>query len=419
MRSNMPAAALAASLGVAAMALPHAAHAQSTADIAELRAQIAALETRLNQLQAQAERQSGNNATQAQARATPDAKKTDSDVDALTKLVNNTQISNRMYSDITNVDKKVGNTKIDPTGVSFDIKRFYVGIDHKFNDMWAMNFTTDFLYNSTSGASQLYIKKAYIEAKVSPLLKVRFGADDLPWILYSEGIYNYRWVEKTLSNNLGQEIGADWGIHASGAVPSGVFSYSASVINGSGYKSAPDNGTNNRSKGMDFEGRIGFQAFSHLNIGVGGYVGKRGKDTYANGASTTNEVNTASRVNALIAYTEDKFRVGVEWFEAKDYANPFMSIGATSVKQGGYSAFGNVALTQTNINLFARYDRANLNKDAALNPSYTYYNVGVEFPITKGVKIAPVYKHTEQDGATAGTDKTRINEFGVFGEFRF
>jgi hypothetical protein len=265
----------------------------------------------------------------------------------------------------------------------------------------------------------LYIKKAYIEAKITPLFNVRVGAADMPWIPYAENFYNYRWVEKTLTDALGQGTGADWGIHASGADSSGMFNYATSIVNGNGYKAAPDNGINNRSKSMDFEGRIGFQPIRHLNIGVGAYTGKKGKDTYANGASTTNEVNTASRVNALIAYTDEKFRVGAEWFQAKDYANPLMPIGATSVKQDGYSVFGNVALTQTGIGLFARYDRANLNKDAAFDPSYTYYNIGVEFPITKGVKIAPVYKYTKQEGATAGADVTKISEFGIFGEFHF
>jgi hypothetical protein len=413
MRSNLLATAIAASLGFAGLATTDVAHAQSASDIAELKAQIAALQARVDQLETQTDAQSDVNVAQAKAN------ESFADVDNLKKLVNDTQISGRLYYDLTNINKQVGGAKVDPSGTNFDIKRFYLGVDHKFNDTWAMNLTTDFQYNATLGASELYIKKAYIEGKFSPLFTVRAGANDMPWIPYAENIYGYRYVDKTITDQLGQGTSSDWGLHAFGKSSAGVFNYAAAVVNGNGYKAAPDNGVNNRSKGVDFEGRIGFQPINGLDIGVGVYSGKKGKDTYANDASTTNEVNTASRTNAIVAYANSKFRIGAEWFQAKDYANPFMPIGATDLKEDGYSIFGNVALTGTGVNLFARYDKANLNKDAAFDPEYTFYNLGVEFPVVKGVKIAPVYKYTKQEGATATAAKTETKEFGVFGEFRF
>jgi len=419
MRSNILATAIVASLGLASLVATGAAHAQAATpeQLAELKAQITALQAQVDALQTRTDAQSDINVANAQN--VEAAQATQTSVDKLAKLVNDTQISGRMYYDVSSIDRTVGGSKVDPSGTNFDIKRFYLGVDHKFSDVWAMNLTTDFQYNSTLGASELYLKKAYIEGKFSPLFTVRAGATDLPWIPYAENLYGYRYIDKTISDQLGQGTSSDWGLHAFGASSSGVFNYAAAVINGNGYKAAPDNGLNNRSKSVDFEARIGFQPIDGLNVAVGVYSGKKGKDTYANDASDTNEVNTASRTNAIVAYANSKFRIGGEWFQAKDYANPFMPIGAADLKQDGYSVFGNVALNSKGVTLFARYDKANLNKDAAFDPEYTFYNIGVEFPIVKGVKIAPVYKYTKQEGATADAAKIETKEFGVFGEFRF
>src|SRR5690242_5436992 len=59
-----------------------------------------------------------------------------------------TTISGRMYADFTNIDNKVDGVEAAPTGTGFDIKRLYIGIDHKFSDMFSANVTTDFQYSS-------------------------------------------------------------------------------------------------------------------------------------------------------------------------------------------------------------------------------------------------------------------------------
>ncbi len=46
---------------------------------------------------------------------------------------------------------------------------------------------------STTGASQLFIKKAYLQAKYDPAFTIRLGAADLPWVPFVEGIYGYRY----------------------------------------------------------------------------------------------------------------------------------------------------------------------------------------------------------------------------------
>ncbi len=40
-------------------------------------------------------------------------------------------------------------------------------IDHKFNDTYSANLTTDATYDGTTGASQVFIKKAYLQASTT------------------------------------------------------------------------------------------------------------------------------------------------------------------------------------------------------------------------------------------------------------
>ena len=84
----------------------------------------------------------------------------------------------------------------------------------------------------------------------------------------------------------------------------------------------------------------------------------------------------------------------------------------------GWSAWGSVGLGQGGITLFGRYDQADPSKTLDPTLQDTYYNVGVEFPVVKGVKLATVYKHTDRSNDSKSVD-LETNEFGVWGEFRF
>ena len=185
---------------------------------------------------------------------------------------------------------------------------------------------------------------------------------------------------------------------ATGAVNRGILY----ILWGGGYKNPT------RSKGMDIEGRIGFVPAQNMVIALGAYSGKLGKET-----ENIDAEHTANRWDAMVAYAGPVFRVGAEYFQAKDWSvlNPL------SDKADGYSLWGSYALTQSGIAVFGRYDRANLSKD--LNPDLEdkYFNVGVEFPIRKGVKLAAVYKNDHRTDNAATDLKTR--EFGVFGDIQF
>lgn len=404
-----------ASIAAAAIAMP--AQAAETgadaAEIAQLRAQIQALSDRLAaQEAAQARADAQIQTIPAQVQTAVAAVPPPAPAPAKPSWTDSTVVSGRMYFDLTNITQESDGSRVQPTGTGFDIKRFYIGVDHKFNDMFSGNVTTDFQYSSAISSTELYIKKAYLQAKFSDALVVRLGSTDLPWVPFAEDMYGYRYVENTLIDRTKFGTSADWGVHASGKLAGGMVSYAVAVVDGAGYK-APL-----RSKGMDVEGRISITPVEHLTLAVGGYTGKLGKSKQ--GVTT---FHTANRFDAMAAYTTSQFRVGVEYFKAEDWNNVST---VTSDSAEGYSVFGSYQFTPT-IGAFARYDRVEPNQDTAPNRQDDYFNVGVTYSPTRIVDLSLVYKRDAVDkgfvstsnGTIGGLTDGAYDEFGLFGQFRF
>jgi hypothetical protein len=408
MRYTLLTVAIAAGLGFPCLALAGPASATgSTAgvnaeELALLKQQVVELQTRLDALQAQTDAQSDINVASAQnAEATRD---TQDKLDKLAKVVNDTQLSGKMYFDLSNIDQTDNGIKTSASGTGFDVKRFYLGVNHTFNDVWSVNLTTDFQYSSSlDSAADIFVKKAYIQGKFSDAFIARAGSADLPWIPYAESFYGFRYVENTLTDRLKFGTSADWGVHAGGDLAGKKLNYAVSVVNGAGYK------TPTRSNGMDVEARVGFVPIEGLAIAVGGYSGKLGKDT-----ESVSALHTATRGDLMVAYAKGPVRVGGEYFRASNWNTVLSPLSDTS---SGYSLWGSFGFGQSGVTAFARYDQADLSKD--LDPSLqdTYYNFGVEFPVRKGVKLAAVYKNDRRQDDTAIALHTR--EFGIFGEIVF
>lgn len=412
-------------------AKPAAASTQA-AEIRELRAQVEALTARINaQEAAQQQTQATAQQAQAQAQAATAQVQTvqaaaDSEIKTIptqvktavaantpkpkTSWADNTSVSGRMYYDVSNITNKVDGVRKTPTGTGFDIKRLYIGIDHKFNDTFSANVTTDFQYSSTLGATELYLKKAYLQAKLSDAMVIRVGANDLPWVPFVEDVYGYRYLENTLIDRTKFGTSADWGVHASGKL-GGIFSYAVSAVNGNGYKNP------SRGKTVDLEGRLSAQ-LDNVTLAVGGYTGKLGKDTQ--GAVT---YHTASRFDALAAYKTKTYRVGVEYFSTTDWNNVATT---TADKADGYSVFGSYAFNDQ-FSAFGRYDYVKPNKDTANNRKDGYYNFGVTYSPTKIVDFSLAYKHDKVENGTLNTSNGVIggvtsgtyDEIGLFGQVRY
>jgi hypothetical protein len=352
-------------------------------------------------LQAQSDAQSEVNITQAQA--LEGAQKTQTSVDKLAKLVNDNKIGGRMFFDLTNIDKTSNGKDTAASGTGLDVKRFYLTVDHKFNDIWSANLTTDFQYSSAIGNTELFVKKAYVQGSFDPAFNLRVGAADMPWIPYVEKFYGMRYVENTLTDRLKYGNSSDWGLHGFGNLGNN-FNYAVSVVSGAGYKNPT------RSKGMDVEGRVAYTPNENFVVAVGGYSGKLGKETDIQSAE-----NTYTRANAMVAYADSDFRVGGEYFQAKNLNN-VMTVATD--KTSGWSVWGSVRVTDGGINVFGRYDDTDVSKTLDPTLSDKYWNVGVEFPVMKNLKLSTVYKYTHLANASdKKNDKTK--EFGVWGDLSF
>lgn len=332
-----------------------------------------------------------------------------------------TKISGRMYYNITNIDNsRVSGTSSDTNGFSFDIKRFYVGIDHKFNSIFSANVTTDFTYDSGVSTSQVYIKKAYLQAALDPAFTLRIGAADMAWVPFAEGAYGFRWVENTIADRTKFGTSSDWGVHALGKLPGGIFSYQVSVISGVGYKKAGS--TSFRSEQPDIEGRLSAD-YKGFTVAVGGYWGHLG-------ATKGNTVyHDATRFNALVAYKIDGLRVGVEGFTAENWFNVKSSASSSG---WGVSPFASYQFNKE-WGVFGRYDFVDPYTDGS--KKYVkdhYFNVGLVYSPTKIVDFALVYKRDAIDNGYMSTSNGTIggssygyghdgtyDEVGIFGRLRW
>ena len=344
-----------------------------------------------------------------------------------------TTVSGVIYTDLTSVSTTqeqsgAPNKDVDPNGFGLDVKRAYLVFNHNLDDIWSANVTTDFNFpklsvsgsgtdsngdavslNSSGNApeTQVFIKKAYVQGKFDQMAVLRVGSSDMPWIPYVEGVYGYRFVENTLIDRIGFGNSADWGVNLNG--DNGTVNYSASMVNGGGYKNP------SRSKSMDFEGRVGFQPVDGLIIAVGAYTGKRGKDTEAAPA-----VNTASRQDLLVAWKASGLTVGLEWFSA-DKWNDVTNTGTTT-KSDGTSLFASYDFPGTDYSVFGRADTIKPLKDTDSSQKDQYFNVGVAMKTGKNVTWALAYKSdkvTDNLKLLNTTDDLKTQEFGVWAQIKF
>src|SRR5512144_248490 len=113
-----------------------------------------------------------------------------------------TTVSGKGFIDLTNYDLRNDGVDSAANGFGLDVKRFYLGVTHSFDDTWSANITTDFNYVGNDGETQLYVKKGYLQAKLSDAFVARAGSADLPWVPFVEDLYGYRFVENVLVDRL-------------------------------------------------------------------------------------------------------------------------------------------------------------------------------------------------------------------------
>jgi hypothetical protein len=365
----------------------------------------------------------------------------------------NTTVGGLTFIDFTNISDHQGQTNgtdpaVAPSGTGFDVKRFYLIVDHQFNDIFSADLTTDAQYASnttvvtgatvtcTGGAKptgttcptgssvasitptttavntggsvpEVMIKYLYLTAKLNDAFVIHAGSYNTPWIQYYDGITGYRWVEKGIADRLSlSDSSADWGLNVSGTFANNLLSYSTSVTDGGGYKNPT------RTKYPDFEGRLTSKPFSWLDVGVGYYNGHLGQVTVAN---ENYDSNNATRWDGLVSVNFAGFRVTGEYIDAKNFktvnsvaagvfgtqdvvaSSPTAVLANDAAK--GYSFLASYAFNAT-WNVFARYDNVNLSENVLPKLKDKFYDAGIDYKPMKSLDLALIYKNEQvYDGA--------------------
>lgn len=353
-------------------------------DIARLTAELRALEAKIEAMEGAGE--------------SPDTE-TETRLTALEKLIKNTSFGGRMYANYTYIHHKDSLTgKSDTTGTGLDVKRFYFDVEHRFDDTWSVALTTDITYSSATKTVTPFVKKAYLEGKFAQEAVLRVGAASTPWVPFAEKYYGYRYIENTIADRRKAASSADWGVHLSGEIGENKrFNYAVSAVTGHGYKNPT------RSKGMDVEARIGVVPVQGMVIAAGGYIGFRGQNL-----QNANVERTAQRLNLMLAYANERFRVGGEYFLTNNWEN----IATTETDNAyGVSLWGSVNLP-ANFGIFGRYDHTKPSKTLNPGAKNQYYNAGLEYTVRDGINVALVYKR-EKD-TLAADHYIKTDEVGVF-----
>jgi len=399
-----------------AKTVKHNAAGPSAAEV-QLQSQVKSLESRLDaqanaQQQSQAQIQAAQSQAQAaEAKAQAAQQQVDAQIETIPTQVDkatkaaapkpswadSTTFGSTVFANTSYVNSRSNGYQTPLTGVDYDIKRFYLQVDHKFSNVWSTEGVTDFTYDSVTGATQLYIKKAYLQAHLSDAFNFRAGAADLPWIPFVEKLYGYRFVEKEILDRTNFGTTSDWGLHAYGSFDHNIFSYAVSIVDGGGYKRAPTgqeflNPTNSsalpccQTANVDVEARVS-ATYDGFTAAVGGYNGYLGKAVV-----NYPYFHSAQRFDALAGYGNKTFGFYGEYFWANDWNDELQSNALKTNTSQGYSLFGNWNF-YPRLAVFARFDWEQPQETTASRFTENYYNAGISYNAFKGIDFALVYKH--------------------------
>lgn len=285
-------------------------------------------------------------------------------------------------------------------GLAVDLKRLYLQMDHRFNELWSAQVITDVQWHRNADPTDVWLRHAYLERRLGEHAVLQLGNAPTPWIAVESPREGYRYVDPGLIARNGLGPAADYGVHLKGRT--GALAWAGSVITGSGFQ-RPRLGDH-----ADVEVRLGWFPVKQLELAVGGYRGTHGAD-----AGSATRVHTAQRWNAMASWVGERGRLGAQYVEVDNW-NRVTRPGEDS--GSGWSAWASHDLGPRHA-LFARHDRTRLSRrlDPALEERYS--QLGVEWQALPALKLAVVGKRIDRESSTAAS--LRTDEVGVWGSFRF
>jgi hypothetical protein len=251
----------------------------------------------------------------------------------------------------------------DQNNNAFKLKRGYLTVENKFNDIFSARYTQDITIDDEgddAGNVELRFKYCYLKANLPSYSAftqsfVEVGLVHRPWIDFEEHINDYRvqsemFLERanvinsadfgfTYVTLLGDKMDADYLQSISNSYPGKYGSISIGVYNGAGYHALEAN--NNKT----VEGRFTLRPFPEklpgFQLSYNMAMGK-GNDT----------LSSDFRLNSFYLSYESRYLI----LTAQYYSGKGNMSGSSPEKHTGYSFFGEFLIPNTKFMLFSRYD---------------------------------------------------------------
>ncbi|MNM47410.1 hypothetical protein D3C81_583760 [compost metagenome] len=308
-----------------------------------------------------------------------------------------TKVSAQIFINASQLDRDGVETADE--GLAMDLKRTFITVDHRFNERWSAQVTTDVQWLRNSDASDLWLRHAYLQRSFGKGSWLRLGNAPTPWIAQESVREGFRYVDSGLIARTKLGTPADYGVH--GQYSRGDFVYAASVVTGGGFQK-PRLG--NRA---DVEARVGWTPAKGVELAMGGYRGTRAQDS-----GDLPHEHTAQRWNVMASWVGERARVGAQYFQAEDWTR---ITRPGSDDQRGWSAWSSYQFTPQYA-VFARADETRMSLDIDPRTRERYQQVGVEWKPNKHLRLAMVGKRVEQETAKK---KLESHEAGFWAQLAF
>ena len=359
---------------------------------------------------------------------------------------NQPKISGLTYYDFTYSDDK---------GV-FDVKRTYLKYSRKLSDKHYFNFILD-VGRDNSGLDtdqrlSAYLKKAQFTMKLKEKSFLYFGLIGMNMFNIQEKTWGYRYINKSAMDQYGFSSSADFGLGYKQKF--GKFSLSTFLTNGEGYKSSGNDefqklsiqllygNPNLRSvaSGVAFNGGLVLSVEPYeSNYATVGEVLPDDGQQYLDPASFEVSDGVKSVVGLFGGFTQQAVLGGFEYNQSSSFDDAYTAtdggdglFGTDDTVSGLYSTYGDMktsSLVSTYLsigitpkfNMLFRADIYDENTaEDAIEDSHTKVFMGMHFPLSSYMALAPVIVHTKLESRENDPDfETASTDFRLNFKFKF
>lgn len=303
----------------------------------------------------------------------------------------------------------------------FVLKRSYFTLKKDLNETFSIRYTMDLTIDKEGNdAGNVETRLKYLYLKAKPKINsetltgtwIEAGMVHRPWLDYEQKINTYRvqdnmFIERnkifnsadfgvTIGGNIGPKMDKDFLKNYNGAMKGKYMSYSFGIYNGGGYSGEE----NNRNKVI--AGRVSVRplANSFPQLQLSGY--------FNTGKGNTEESPDFNQVLGFIAYTGKDLTLTGQYHNGKgDFRAKYVDENdpTKSLKNSGYSFFGEYRIQKTPLAIWGRYDSFTVK---AINNETKRIIGGLTYRVNKNIRLVLNAEHNEKN-----KDKNDIYELNL------